>query len=92
VLFCAERCLEAVRFISGNSQLPERSLGMLVAKLSFADVSQLDLRSLGTLLDEVLAEVHAVGSELGGAYFATRVVLPRPLRPDAAATMRSAGC
>ena len=32
VLFCAERCLEAVRVISGYSQQPERSLGMLVAQ------------------------------------------------------------
>ena len=47
VLFCAERCLEAVRFISGNSQQPERSVGMLVAKLTFADVPQLDPPSLG---------------------------------------------
>ena len=28
--------------------------------------------------DEVLSGVHAVGSELGGAYFATRVVMPGP--------------
>ena len=78
VLFCAERCLEAVRVISGNSQQPERSIGMLVAKLTFADVPQLDLPSLGALLDEVLAGVYAVGNELGGNYFATRVVLPGP--------------
>jgi uncharacterized alpha-E superfamily protein len=78
VLFCAERCLEAVRVISGYSQHPERSLGMLVAKLTFTEVSQLDLSSLNVLLGEVLSGVHAVGSELGGAYFATRVVLPGP--------------
>jgi uncharacterized alpha-E superfamily protein len=78
VLFCAERCLEAVRVISGNSQQPERSLGKLVALLAFADVPQLAPPSLGALLDEVLAGVHAVGSELGGSYFATRVVLPGP--------------
>ena len=78
MLFCAERCLEAVRVISGNSQRPERSVGMLVAKLAFADVPQLDPPSLGALLDEVLTGVHAVGSELGGTYFATRVVLPGP--------------
>ena len=30
------------------------------------------------LLDEVLEGLHVVGSELGGAYFATRVVLPGP--------------
>ena len=78
VLFCAERCLEAVRVISGYSQQPERSLGMLVAKLTFTEVRQLDPPSLGVLLREVLAGVHAVGSELGGAYFATRVVMPGP--------------
>ena len=78
VLFCAERCLEAVRFISGYSQQPERSLGMLVAKLTFAEVPQLDSPALEGLLVEVLSGVHAVGSELGAAYFATRVVLPGP--------------
>jgi uncharacterized alpha-E superfamily protein len=78
VLFCAERCLQAVRVISGNSQQPERSLGMLVARITFADVPQLDPSSLKALLDEMLAGVHAVGSELGAAYFATRVVLPGP--------------
>jgi uncharacterized alpha-E superfamily protein len=78
VLFCAERCLEAVRVISGNSQQPERSLGRLVAKLAFADVPQLDSGALGELLDEVLTGVHVVGDELGSAYFATRVVLPGP--------------
>ena len=51
VLFCAERCLEAVRVISGNSQQPERSLGMLVAKLAFADVPQLEPPSLEALLE-----------------------------------------
>ena len=78
VLFCADRCLEAVRVISGNSREPERSLGKLVARLAFVDVPQLEPPSLGELLDEVLTGVHAVGSELGGAYFATRVVLPGP--------------
>ena len=78
VLFCAERCLEAVQVISGDSEHPERSLGMLVARLAFADVSQLEAPNLGALLDEVLTGVHAVGSELSGAYFATRVVLPGP--------------
>ena len=78
VLFCAERCLEAVRVISGYSQQPERSLGMLVAKLTFTDVPELDPPSLEALLGEVLTGVQAVGSELGGAYFATRVVLPGP--------------
>jgi len=78
VLFCAERCLEAIRFVSGNSQKPERSLGMLVARLAFADVPQLEPPSLAALLDEVLAGLNAVGSELGSAYFATRVVLPGP--------------
>ena len=78
VLFCAERCLEAVQFISGNSQQPERSLGKLVALLAFADVPQLEPPSLEALLDEVLAGVQAVGRELGGAYFAMRVVLPGP--------------
>jgi uncharacterized alpha-E superfamily protein len=78
VLFCAERCLEAVRAISGNSQQPERAVGMLVAKLAFADVPQLDPPSLAALLDEVLTSVHVVGNELGSAYFAMRVVLPGP--------------
>ena len=78
VLFCAERCLAAVGFISGNSQQPERSLGKLVARLAFADVPQLEPPSLEALLDEVLLGVHVIGSELGGAYFATRVVLPGP--------------
>ena len=78
VLFCAERCLEAVRIISGDSKQPERSLGKLVARLAFADGSQLEPPYLGPLLDEALTGVHAVGSELGGAYFATRVVLPGP--------------
>ena len=64
--------------ISGYSQQPERSLGMLVAKLTFTDVAELDPPSLETLLGDVLSGVHAVGSELGGAYFATRVVLPGP--------------
>jgi len=78
VLFCAERCLAAVRAISGDSQQLERSLGMLVAKVSFVDVSRLDALALDALLDDVLTGVHAVGSELGRAYFATRVVLPGP--------------
>ena len=78
VLFCAERCLEAIRFVSGNSQQPERSLGILVARLAFADVPQLEPPSLAALLDEVLVGLNVVGSELGGAYFATRVVLPGP--------------
>jgi uncharacterized alpha-E superfamily protein len=78
VLFCAERCLEAVRFISGNSQQPERSVGMLVARLSFADVPQLDPPSLDALLGDALSGVHAVGSELSDTYFATRVVMPGP--------------
>ena len=78
VLFCAERCLEAVRFISGNSQQLERSVGMLVARLTFADVPQLDPPSLGSLLGDALTGVHAVGAELSSAYFATRVVLPGP--------------
>ena len=78
VLFCAERCLEAIRFVSGNSQQPERSLGILVARLAFADVPQLEPPSLAALLDEVLVGLNVVGNELGGAYFATRVVLPGP--------------
>ncbi|HUQ21902.1 MAG TPA: alpha-E domain-containing protein [Gaiellaceae bacterium] len=78
VLFCAERCLEAVRFISGNSQQLERAVGMLVARLTFADVPQLDPPSLGTLLGDALGGVHAVGNEISDAYFETRVVLPGP--------------
>jgi uncharacterized alpha-E superfamily protein len=78
VLFCAERCLQAVRAISGGSQQPERSVGKLVAKLAFADVPQLDPPSLTALLGEVLVGVREVSSELGGAYFATRIVLPGP--------------
>ena len=61
VLFCAERCLAAVRAISGDSQQLERSLGMLVAKVSFVDVSRLDALALDALLDDVLTGVHAVG-------------------------------
>jgi uncharacterized alpha-E superfamily protein len=78
VLFCAQRCLEAVQAIAGNSQQPERAIGKLVAKLAFADVPQLDPPSLTALLREVLVNVHDAGRELGGAYFATRVVLPGP--------------
>jgi uncharacterized alpha-E superfamily protein len=78
VLFCSERCLAAVRTISGNSEQPERSLGMLVARLTFADLPQLEPLSLAALLDEVLASVHVAGSELRGAYFATQVDLPGP--------------
>ena len=77
VLSCAERCLQAVRAI-GNSEHAERAVGKLVAKLAFADVPQLDPPSLTALLGEVLVGVNEVGSELGGAYFATRVVLPGP--------------
>jgi len=83
VLFCAERCLEAVRVISGDSEQPERSLGMLVARLAFADASQLEGPHLEALLGDVLAGVHAAGTELGGAYFATRVVLPGPYAQQA---------
>lgn len=77
VLACAERCLQAVRAI-GNSEHAERAVGKLVAKLAFADVPQLDPPSLTALLGDVLVGVNEIGSELGGAYFATRVVLPGP--------------
>ena len=78
VLFCVERCQRAVELIAGNSQEPERSLGMLVAGLSFADVMRLDAASLESLLKEVVTNLHVVGSELAVAYFATRVVMPGP--------------
>lgn len=77
VLACAERCLQAVRAI-GNSEHAERAVGKLVAKLAFSDVPRLDPPSLTALLGEVLVGVNEIGSELGGAYFATRVVLPGP--------------
>jgi uncharacterized alpha-E superfamily protein len=83
VLFCAERSLEAVRVISGDAQQPERSLGMLVARLAFADVPALEQPAFGELLDEVLGSVHAIGSEVGGAFFATRVVIPGPYAQQA---------
>ena len=90
VLFCAERCLEAIRFVSGNSQQPERSLGMLVARLAFADVPQLEPPSLAALLDEVR---H--GPPRGRQRARRRVLrdagpAPRPLRTATAAAMRAA--
>ena len=79
VLFCAERCLEAVRVISGNSQQPERSLGMLVAKARLRGRAPARCRRRSRRCSTRCSTgVHAVGSELGGAYFATRVVLPGP--------------
>ena len=92
VLFCAERCLEAIRFVSGNSQQPERSLGMLVARLAFADVPQLEPPSLAALLGEVVTGLHVVGGELGGAYFATQVLLPGPYAQQQQQQQGSGGC
>ena len=79
VLFCAERCLEAVRVISGDSAAAgalardARRQALLRRRARSSTCRRSD-----ALLGEVLAGVHAVGSELGGAYFATRVVLPGP--------------
>jgi uncharacterized alpha-E superfamily protein len=78
VLFCAERCLQAIRGIAGNSQRVEHVLGRFVAELTFADLPQLNGRSEDGLLREVVAGVNGVGAEVAAAYFATRVILPGP--------------
>ena len=86
VLFCAERCLEAIRFVSGNSQQPERSLGMLVARLAFADVPQLEPPSLAALLGEVRHGPPRRRQRARRRVLRDAGPASRPLRPATAAT------
>jgi uncharacterized alpha-E superfamily protein len=73
VLFCLERCLAAIRSISGtSSERPERAIGRIVAELSFADGVDREL------LDRVLRGTDEAAVEIAGAYFTTRVILPGP--------------
>jgi uncharacterized alpha-E superfamily protein len=74
VLFCLERCLSAIRSISGSSTRPERAIGRIVAELSFADVSF----GLKALLDNAQRGIGETADELASAYFTTRLILPGP--------------
>jgi uncharacterized alpha-E superfamily protein len=74
VLFCLERCLAAIRSISGTSERPERAIGRIVAELSFADVGF----DVAALLQRVLRAVDETAAEIASAYFTTRVILPGP--------------
>jgi uncharacterized alpha-E superfamily protein len=74
VLFCLERCLAAIRSISGTSERPERAIGRIVAELSFADVGF----DVAAVLQRVLRAVDETAAEIASAYFTTRVILPGP--------------
>jgi uncharacterized alpha-E superfamily protein len=74
VLFCLERCLAAIRSISGTSERPERAIGRIVAELSFADVSG----DVAALLQRILGATDEAAAEIAAAYFTTRVILPGP--------------
>ncbi|MDX6470240.1 MAG: hypothetical protein QOF75_2043, partial [Gaiellaceae bacterium] len=78
ILFCLERCLEAIRSISGGVELPERAIGRLAAELAFADLTDLDIVSVGALLTRVLRGLNDAAIEIADAYFTTRVILPGP--------------
>jgi uncharacterized alpha-E superfamily protein len=74
VLFCLERCLAAIRSIAGGTTRPERSIGRVVAELSFADVSL----ELAELVESVRRGIHATADEIAAAFFTTRVIVPGP--------------
>jgi uncharacterized alpha-E superfamily protein len=78
ILFCLERCLEAIRSISGGVELPERAIGRLAAELAFADLTDLDIVSVGEMLTRVLQGLNDAAIEIADAYFTTRVILPGP--------------
>jgi uncharacterized alpha-E superfamily protein len=75
VLFCLERCHGTIRSISGDLVRPERALGRISAELAFADLTELDVASLGSLLQRVLRSTSEASEEVAAAYFTTRAVL-----------------
>jgi uncharacterized alpha-E superfamily protein len=78
VLFSLERCLGAIRAISGSSERPERAIGRVSSELAFTDLSGVDVVSAGALLTRVLQGTDEAGTEIAAAYFTTRVVVPGP--------------
>jgi uncharacterized alpha-E superfamily protein len=78
VLFCLERCLGAIRSISGDRDRPERALGRISAELTFARLGELDVTALAALLAFVLRSVSEATEELASVYFTTRVVVAGP--------------
>jgi uncharacterized alpha-E superfamily protein len=78
VRFCLERCLGAIRAISGATERPERAIGRMSAELAFADLSEPDVASIGALLERVLRSTDEAGEEISTAYFTTHVVLAGP--------------
>lgn len=78
VLFCLERCLGSIRAISGDGPRPERALGLIAAELEFADLTTLDIASVGTFLQRLMRATREASDELAAAYFTTRVVLAGP--------------
>jgi uncharacterized alpha-E superfamily protein len=78
VLFCLERCLGAIREISGHSARPERAIGRVSAELAFSDCSELDIDSTSALLGRVLRSIDEAGSEIAASYFTTQLASTGP--------------
>jgi uncharacterized alpha-E superfamily protein len=78
VLFCFERCLDALGAISSSADGPHHTLGRLCAELSYSRIEELLARPLHSYLAELLRGVNRAGDEIASAYFSTQVLAPLP--------------
>jgi len=79
VLFCLERCLEAIRSISGGVELPERRDRPTRGRNSRSPISPTSTSSRSVRCSRVVLQgLTDAANEIADAYFTTRVILPGP--------------
>jgi uncharacterized alpha-E superfamily protein len=79
VLFCLERCLDAINAISAQRNGPHHSLGRLCAELSYTQIDEVAARPLTTYLAELLGRMNRIGEEISRTYFSTQVLAAEPV-------------
>jgi len=78
VLFCLERCLDAINAVSAQRNGPHHALGRLCSELSYSHIDEVAARPLSAFLAELLRRMNLIGEEISRTYFSTQVLAPEP--------------
>ncbi len=90
VLFCLQRCQQAVALISkgtnkqsDSASVSQRALGRLCSELEYLDIEEVLDERMHPFLTRLLRQVNLIGDEITRAYFNAQIILPSPRRQQA---------